>query len=130
MTENGDLLGQYTEPIPSVTLDLSCIGALVVEFAADYAKLAKDMDHLDSTSSSSSSSGGGDSSSSRGLQCLMVELDQGVVGIAKAAKDIYVIALAGTLVDRSLLKGRLMALAQYIEPYLVSYQSRNGSFCP
>ena len=128
MTADGDVLGQYTEPNPSVTLDLSCIGALVVEFSGDYSRLAKDMQGLDYPSDTFPAST--DSSSRASLHCLIVELDQIVVAIAEAAADVYVIALAGTLVDRGLLKGRLMALANYIEPYLLSYQNRNGSFCP
>jgi len=48
------------------------------------------------------------------FNCLIIELDKGLVGIASASSNNYVVALANQNVNHGMLKGRLIALADHV----------------
>lgn len=48
------------------------------------------------------------------LHCLMLELDQGIVGVAGATSNTYVVTLAEEEAHQGMIKGRLLALASHI----------------
>mmetsp|Transcript_21640 Transcript_21640/g.30325 ORF Transcript_21640/g.30325 Transcript_21640/m.30325 type:complete len:273 (-) Transcript_21640:47-865(-) len=48
------------------------------------------------------------------LNCLIVELDQGLLGVSSATSDTYVVALADSNAPHGMLKARLMALADHV----------------
>lgn len=48
------------------------------------------------------------------LYCLILELDEGIIGIASATSNTFVVALAEEATHQGMMKGRLEALASYI----------------
>uniref|UniRef100_A0A7S2EBN6 Roadblock/LAMTOR2 domain-containing protein n=1 Tax=Trieres chinensis TaxID=1514140 RepID=A0A7S2EBN6_TRICV len=110
-------------------IDMAAVGALVAEVAADYHRLGNELQLLDprgmqpapvvaSPQPGGSTPSGVKGKSSSSLKCLIVELDMGLVGVASAGSDCYVVALAEPKVEHGMLKARLTVLAAHVQEAL------------
>mmetsp|Transcript_21079 Transcript_21079/g.61282 ORF Transcript_21079/g.61282 Transcript_21079/m.61282 type:complete len:181 (-) Transcript_21079:409-951(-) len=149
VTSDGELLGTSSSLSPNAgssisaeenpnspaepALEMTAVGALVAEVAADYRRLGNELHLLDprglqsppptSVVTSSSPGGtahstGGKAKSSSSLKCLIVELDLGLVGVASAGSDCYVVALAEPKMEHGILKARLTVIAAHVQEAL------------
>uniref|UniRef100_A0A7S2P5S0 Roadblock/LAMTOR2 domain-containing protein n=1 Tax=Leptocylindrus danicus TaxID=163516 RepID=A0A7S2P5S0_9STRA len=134
LTGDGELLGSATlegENISEVKLDTPSLGALVAEVARDYIRAGTDLltqnqpiVTSNSNISSPSSSGtkktaGGGNNNQDGLQCLLLELEDQLIGLSMCTtsnnRTWYVVAVGNSReVEMGLMRTRLTALQGYI----------------
>eukprot|EP00979_Chaetoceros_neogracilis_P002937 scaffold492_cov247-Chaetoceros_neogracile.AAC.10 len=110
-------------------MDPSDISALVAEVVDDYKRLglelallniqgAPNSDTLPDISSKGSNTGENgekDKDKERGrLNCLIIEMERGLMGIATATSNTYVVALTDSTAQHGYLKMKLISLAGYV----------------
>lgn len=113
VTVDGELLGISTSTSNTSTpmKDPASLGTLVAEIAADYLRLGEEFASVDAVHRSRSH-----------LQCLLLELDLGTVGVAACGADCLVVAVAAETAPPGLVKARLDALALYVQEALSTLQ--------
>mmetsp|Transcript_45662 Transcript_45662/g.55404 ORF Transcript_45662/g.55404 Transcript_45662/m.55404 type:complete len:157 (+) Transcript_45662:156-626(+) len=119
ITSDGELLGRsHSENETNEQDDIinvDSVGALVAEVAGDYRRAGNDVSLLTGAAAGRTPSpadltrGGGVT-----LCCLVLEMDKGIVGVANAGSDCYVVVVAESDVKYGLLKARVTALAEYV----------------
>ena len=137
LTGDGELLGSATLDAESssssseVKLDTSSLGALVAEVARDYIRAGTDLltqnppiatsnsNLASSPSSGSKKTTGGASTNQDGLQCLLLELEDHLIGLGmcNTRNNVtwYVVAVGDSkLVEVGLMRTRLTALQGYV----------------
>ena len=105
----------------NILSDPEAIGTLLADIGVDYQKLGQEL-------RSSSSSSNSNSNNNNHLQCLLMELDLGMIGISSCSLDgsgggssgmddycLLVIAIAKPETPPGLLKAKLLALAAHVQ---------------
>lgn len=118
VTRDGDLLGSSHSNMSNNKSDedSQAIAALLADIGVDYQRLGEeyaavvDVDEpTDSTSKKKSH-----------LKCLLIELEQGIVGIAACSEmDSFVMVVGESDAPPGLVKAKLEALADYVQESLV-----------
>lgn len=108
VTYDGELLGASTSS-PPMKNDPESFGTLVADIAVDYLRLGEEFAAIDAVQRSRST-----------MNCLLMELDQGLVGVSccGGASDCFVIAIADHDAPPGLVKARLQELAVYVQESL------------
>mmetsp|Transcript_9797 Transcript_9797/g.13805 ORF Transcript_9797/g.13805 Transcript_9797/m.13805 type:complete len:144 (-) Transcript_9797:142-573(-) len=111
VTNDGELLGSAQSPKSASMMEpdeVAHAGSLVTEIAMDYSRLGNELELLDPTLRAVKNS----------IQCLIMELDMGLVAVSSAGSDCLVIALADPNAPHGMLKARLTALASHVQEAL------------
>mmetsp|Transcript_6396 Transcript_6396/g.9052 ORF Transcript_6396/g.9052 Transcript_6396/m.9052 type:complete len:145 (-) Transcript_6396:208-642(-) len=112
VTNDGELLGSAQSPKSAAMMmepeEVSHVGSLVTEIAMDYSRLGNELELLDPTLRAVKNS----------IQCLIMELDMGLVAVSSAGSDCLVIALADSTAHHGMLKARLTALSSHVQEAL------------
>lgn len=104
VTTEGELMGASTKNTSRIT-DAQAIGTLLADIGVDYMRLGEEFAAVDAVQRSKSH-----------MQCLLIELEQGVVGIAAClGVDCMVIAVADPNTPLGIVKAKLEALSGYVQ---------------
>jgi len=116
VTADGELLGCSTSAASHQNKTMSAsFGTLVADIAVDYQRLGEEYATALPEQQRSSSS----SSSSSHLQCLLIEMDLGLVAVtACRGVDCFVLAVASPGAPLGLVKARLQVLAVHVQESL------------
>ena len=116
VTTDGELMGASTVNTKMI-LDTEAVGALLADVGVDYARLGEEFAGVDATQQRSRSH----------LQCLLVELELGLVGLtACIGIDCMVIAIAKPDAPLGLVKAKLQALAAHVQESFSTLTESSG----
>ena len=124
VTADGELLGSTSPTF--VSLDgtkesMENLGTLIADIAVDYQRLGEEYAHLDADGNhhNAMSPTGGSTSKKSHLQCLLLEFDQGLVGVSSCAGvDCLVIGIAAPNAPMGMIKARLQAITEHVQEAL------------
>lgn len=109
VTTDGELMGSSTKYAHRVK-DPEALGTLLADIGVDYVRLGEEYAGVDAVQRSKSH-----------MQCLLMEMELGVVGVSCCAGlELLVIAVGDADVPLGMLKARLQALAGYVQESLSS----------
>jgi hypothetical protein len=107
VTTDGELMGSSTKNSNRIK-DPQALGTLLADVGVDYMRLGEEYAGVDEVQRSKSH-----------LQCLLIEMECGLVGIAACLGiDCLVIAVANPDAPPGLVKARLQALAAHVQESL------------
>jgi hypothetical protein len=120
VTSDGELLGStattFVSPDGTSKESIQSLGTLIADIAMDYTSLGDEYAMLDEVPHSQEAPPQRKKSH---LQCLLIELEQGLVGVtACVGVDCLVIAIAAPSAPLGSVKARLQATAEYVQEAL------------
>lgn len=127
VTTDGELLGStastFVSAVDGSKESIENLGTLLADIAVDYQRLGDHYSQLESNDGggNSASMGGGVGASKKPshLQCLLLEFDQGLVGVsACAGVDYLVIGIASPDAPMGMIKARLQLIAEHVQEAL------------
>ena len=121
VTTDGELLGStsstFVSPVDGSKESIENIGTLLADIAIDYQRLGDDYSQLETNVSM----GGGVPPPKKPshLQCLLLEFDQGLIGVsACAGVDYLVMGIAAPDAPMGMIKTRLQLMAEHVQEAL------------
>ncbi len=129
VTTDGELLGStattFLSPDGTTKESIESLGTLIADIAVDYGKLGEEYANLDPPNtiitkpnppSSASSSSSSTPSKKSHLQCLLLELELGLVAVSTCVGvDCMVIAIAAPNAPLGTVKARLQAITAHVQ---------------
>jgi predicted regulator of Ras-like GTPase activity (Roadblock/LC7/MglB family) len=104
VTSDGELLGTSTTTPTNNNMTAESFGTLVADIAADYVRLGEEYAGIDGTEQRKSH-----------MQCLLLELQDGLIGVASCSHDCLVVAVAAHDAPPGLIRARLVAASAFIQ---------------
>ena len=112
-----------SSPIP---ISSSSFGTLIADIAVDYQRLGEEYATATAADDAASSSQRSNKSSASHLQCLLLEMDRGLVAVTACTEmDCFVVAVASPEAPRGLVKARLQALAVHVQEALLELSTHH-----
>jgi len=132
VTADGELLGCSNPPSGNsnssnspIPISSSSFGTLIADIAVDYQRLGEEYATATADDAASRTSNHKSSSASH-LQCLLLEMDRGLVAVTACTEmDCFVVAVASPEAPRGLVKARLQALAVHVQEALLELSTHH-----
>lgn len=126
VTTDGELLGStsstFVSPVDGSKESIENIGTLLADIAIDYQRLGDDYSQLENnagTGTGASMGGVPPPKKPSHLQCLLLEFDQGLIGVSTCAGvDYLVIGIAAPDAPMGMIKARLQLMAEHVQEAL------------
>lgn len=110
VTADGELLGSTSTTFisPDGTREsIESLGTLIADIAVDYQRLGDEYAGLD---------GSGNAQKKSHLQCLFLELEQGLVAVSSCVGvDCFIIAIAAPNAALGMIKAKLQAITEFVQ---------------
>lgn len=114
VTADGELLGSTSATFVGADGNRESIenlGTLIADIAVDYQRLGDEYAGLDNTS--------GNPPKKSHLQCLFLELEQGLVGVSRCmGSDVLIIGIAAPNAPLGMIKARLETITEHVQEAL------------
>ncbi|KAG7372717.1 hypothetical protein IV203_018860 [Nitzschia inconspicua] len=127
VTTDGELLGStastFISPDGTSKESIESLGTLIADIAVDYSRMGEEYAVLDMAqpgdSVTMSLAGNSNIRKNSHLQCLLLELELGLVGVSMCVGiDCMVIAIASPNAPLGMVKARLQAITEYVQEAL------------
>lgn len=113
VTADGEMLGSTSSTFVGVDGNRESIehlGTLIADIAVDYQRLGDEYAGLDGNTTTTKKSH---------LQCLLLELEQGLVGVSSCiGSDVLIIGIAAPNAPLGMIKARLETIAEHVQEAL------------
>ena len=113
VTADGEMLGSTSSTFVGVDGNRESIehlGTLIADIAVDYQRLGDEYAGLDGNNTTTKKSH---------LQCLLLELEQGLVGVSSCiGSDVLIIGIAAPNAPLGMIKARLETIAEHVQEAL------------
>lgn len=113
VTADGELLGSTASTFVGVDgtrESIEHLGTLIADIAVDYQRLGDEYAGLDGSAAAPKKSH---------LQCLLLELDQGLVGVSSCmGSDVLIIGIAAPNAPLGMVKARLETITEHVQEAL------------
>eukprot|EP00980_Cylindrotheca_fusiformis_P023448 scaffold10490_cov129-Cylindrotheca_fusiformis.AAC.4 len=120
-TSDGELLGSTSatfEGADGNRESIENLGTLIADIAVDYQRLGDEYSGLDNAPSSSAAAAGGGGSVPKKshMQCLFLELEQGLVGVSSCmGSGVLIIGIAAPDAPLGMIKARLETITEHVQ---------------